>query len=112
MRRGFTASLLEAGRERLRRDQERGGGLLGLGQLARPVRRDSGRILPDAGAGVRRGRGQLSQRAGAILAPTLQRQDVVLDDYLRDKVKFMAVAERLGLWCLDEGDHIHVQEIL
>jgi len=37
--------------------------------------------------------------------------DVVLDDRKQAKV-FIGMAKRLKLWTLNEGDHIHVQEII
>jgi len=39
-------------------------------------------------------------------------KDIVLDDRKRDRFLFARLCKRLRLWILDEGDHIHVQEIL
>ena len=39
-------------------------------------------------------------------------KDIVLDDRARDFWLFKALCKRLKLFVLDEGDHIHVQEIL
>jgi len=37
--------------------------------------------------------------------------DIVLDS-VGDKADFKIMAQRLNLWVLDEGDHLHVQEVL
>ncbi len=39
-------------------------------------------------------------------------RDVVLDFQGSDANAFEALAKRLGMWTLNEGDHIHVQENL
>jgi len=36
--------------------------------------------------------------------------DLVLDDYARDKAEVIRICADLGLWTLDEGDHIHIDD--